>query len=249
MSKGEITIRAFSTLEEMRACVPLQQSIWQYAELDVVPHHVFVMAQKIGGQTLGAFDGECAVGFVLAFPALSKGEAYLHSHMTAVLPEYQNSGVGRRLKLAQRDDALARGISLIKWTFDPLQLKNAHFNIARLGAIARQCIPNLYGRTSSRLHNGLPTDRLLAEWWLSSDRVKATLQGRMAQPAPKHEEIPVPVDIDQICKSDPDQAESIQRGLRARLQQLFDSSYAITDFRMDQQYGTYLLEAYEDRVH
>ena len=92
--------------------------------------------------------------------------------MVGVLAEYRDRGVGRLLKLAQREDALARQINRIEWTFDPLQLKNASFNIARLGAIVRHYIPNLYGRTSSPLHAGLPTDRLVAEWWVRSSRVK-----------------------------------------------------------------------------
>ena len=93
------------------------------------------MAQSIGGQVLGAFDGDMMVGFAMALPGYRDGHAYLHSHMLAVLPEYRNAGLGRRLKLAQRDDAIARGFDLMEWTFDPLEIKNAHLNIARLGAI------------------------------------------------------------------------------------------------------------------
>jgi len=246
LQETEITIRPFAALEEMHACVRLQQAIWQYSDLDVVPHNILVVARKTGGQVLGAFFGERAVGFVLAFPALRNGRSYLHSHMTAVLPEYQGHGVGRRLKLAQRDDALARGISLIEWTFDHLQLKNAHFNIARLGAIVRHSFPDLYGRTSSHLHSGLPTDRLLAEWWLSSERVKDILDGRTREIGTKHEQISVPIDISQIGKLDSRQAESIQRGLRLKFQQLFKDSYAVTGFRLDHERGIYSLEPYED---
>src|SRR6202012_2433270 len=100
---------------------------------------------------------------------------YLHSHMLAVLPEYRNAGLGRRLKLAQRDDALSRGFDLMEWTFDPLEIKNAYFNLERLGAIARRYNVNQYGITSSPLQGGLPTDRLVAEWWLKSKRVEQLL--------------------------------------------------------------------------
>lgn len=124
-----------------------------------------------------AYDGETLVGLALAFVATREGLAYLHSHMVAVLVGYQNRGVGRMLKLAQRENALDRGINLIEWTFDPLRLKNAHFNIERLGAIVRHYLSNLYGRTSSPLHAGLPTDRLVAEWWVRSQRVEAVLAG------------------------------------------------------------------------
>ena len=99
--------------------------------------------------------------------------------MLGVLPGIsQFAGVGRTLKLTQRDDALRRGIELIEWTFDPLEIKNAFFNMERLGAIVRRYVPNQYGTTSSPLHGGLPTDRCIAEWWISSPRVKAILAGQ-----------------------------------------------------------------------
>ncbi len=118
------------------------------------------------------------VGFCFAIPGVKpNGQAYLHSHMLGVLPEYRNSGIGRRLKLRQRDEALARGIKLIEWTFDPLELKNAFFNIERLGAIVRRYSENQYGVTQSPLHGGLPTDRCIAEWWIDSPRVRRVLAG------------------------------------------------------------------------
>ncbi len=119
------------------------------------------------------------IGFCMAIPGLKAGgKTYLHSHMLGVLPDYRNSGVGRTLKLMQRDDALGRGIDLIEWTFDPLEIKNAFFNMERLGAIVRRYVPNQYGTTSSPLHGGLPTDRCIAEWWIASPRVKAILAGQ-----------------------------------------------------------------------
>ena len=98
--------------------------------------------------------------------------------MLAVLPEYRNRGIGKMLKIAQREDALARGIDLIEWTFDPMEVKNAYFNIERLGAIVRRYTPDFYGSSTSPLHGTLPTDRLHAEWWLKSDRVEAVMAGR-----------------------------------------------------------------------
>ena len=109
--------------------------------------------------------------------------------MAAVLPEFRDLGIGRRLKLAQREDALARGISLIEWTFDPLQTKNAYFNICRLGAIARRYLTDVYGSTSSPLHAGLPTDRLVAEWHLESERVVDILAGKEPARGPSVERV------------------------------------------------------------
>ena len=124
-----IEIRKLMQLEEFRSAVQLQKVIWGFDDIDLLPLRFFVVASRVGGQVLGAFDGETMIGFCLGIPGVKPdGHAYLHSHMLGVLPEYHNLGIGRRLKLQQRDDALSRGIPLIEWTFDPLELKNAFFN-------------------------------------------------------------------------------------------------------------------------
>ena len=156
---------------QFQTCVDLQIAVWGYSDGDVIPRRVFLLADRIGGQVLGAFDGDTIAGFAMALPGYKYGKPYLHSHMLAVLPEYRNLGLGRRLKLAQREDAMARGFELMEWTFDPLEIKNAHLNIARLGAICRRYQADFYGPSSSPLQGGLPTDRLYAEWWLRSPRV------------------------------------------------------------------------------
>ena len=176
-SLGDFVIRHVRELDELEACVQLQVATWGYDPADVVPRRLFSLAARIGGQVLGAFLGERLVAFLLALPAFRNGLGYLHSHMLAVSPEYRDRGLGRQLKLAQREDALARGIALIEWTFDPLETKNAHLNLNRLGAIARRYAHNFYGLTSSPLQGGLPTDRLYAEWWLRSKRVERALGG------------------------------------------------------------------------
>ena len=118
---------------------------------------MFVVATKIGGHVMGAFDtsGERSgkselVGFALAIPGMRNGHCYLHSHMLAVRQQYRNGGLGRRMKLSQREDALARGFELMEWTFDPLEIKNAYLNIEMLGAITPRYNVNQYGITSSR---------------------------------------------------------------------------------------------------
>src|SRR5580693_5265216 len=214
MVKRGIQIRPMEDAEEMSVCVALQQRIWGYAPIDTVPDQIFIVAKKTGGQVMVAYDAETPVGFALAFAATRDGLGYLHSHMVGVVEEYQNRGVGRLLKLAQREDALARGIDLIEWTFDPLQLKNARFNIERLGAIARRYIPNLYGRTSSPLHAGLPTDRLVAEWWLRSSRVENILNSNPPVVDAAAVRISIPSSIRQICQEKPAEAEKIQSQMR-----------------------------------
>src|SRR5579863_35202 len=180
-----IEIGKLTNQDEYRQAVALQREIWGFAEIDLLPVRLFVVASKIGGHSLGAFDADRMVGFCLAIPGLKQGaRGYLHSHMLGVLPQYNNHGIGRAMKLAQRTEALAQGIDLIEWTFDPLELKNAYFNIEKLGAVIRRYAPNQYGLTSSPLHGGLPTDRCIAEWWISGDRAEAAINGRpMSRPA------------------------------------------------------------------
>lgn len=167
----QIEVRLCLDLAELQACVDLQKEVWGFADTDLIPIRMFVVAQKIGGQVIGGFrDGEL-IAFSLAIPGNRNGHPYLHSHMLAVREQYRNSGVGRRIKLAQREEALKAGIELMEWTFDPLEIKNAYLNLHKLGAIARRYTINQYGISSSPLQGGLPTDRLIAEWWLRSRRV------------------------------------------------------------------------------
>jgi predicted GNAT superfamily acetyltransferase len=244
IAEVKLQLRELHSVGEMQACVELQQRVWGYSDLETVPDHVFLVAAKTGGHVLGAFDGNTMAGFALAFSASRNGRTYLHSHLVAVLPEYQNHGVGRALKIAQREDALNKGIESIEWTYDPLQIKNAYFNIARLGAIARQYLPDLYGRTSSPLHGGLPTDRLVAEWWVASPRVEAVIAGR--QPAPRYgRRIFVSAEIGNLRTTDLPTAERMQSEVRSQFQQLFSAGYAVTGFEVEEQGGAYVLEPYK----
>src|SRR5271154_4915796 len=156
-----IQLRKLTTLPDFHRCVELQRAIWNESDLETEPYVTFVVANQTGGQVLGAFDNDTMIGFSMSFVGLRDNSPYLHSHMTGVLPNYRDKGVGRQLKLFQREEALSRSIRRIEWTFDPLEIRNAHFNLNRLGAIARNLIPNFYGLTSSPLHRNLPTDRLL----------------------------------------------------------------------------------------
>jgi predicted GNAT superfamily acetyltransferase len=179
LSGETIRIEALTEFVQFDTCVALQDAVWGYDDSGKMSQKVFLLASQIGGQVLGALQGETLVGYAMALPGVRNGHAYLHSHHLAVLPEYRNFGVGRRLKLAQRDEALARGIELMEWTFDPLEIKNSHLNFAKLGAISRRYKRNFYGESSSPLHGGLPTDRIFAEWWLQSERVTRILNGEM----------------------------------------------------------------------
>jgi predicted GNAT superfamily acetyltransferase len=148
--------------------------------------------------------------------------------------------------LAQRDDALARGIDLIEWTFDPLQLRNAYFNIVRLGVIVRQYLPNVYGRTTSSLDAGLPTDRLVAQWWIREPGVRQVLGNQSLRAPGEVHRIRLPRRIREICSTDPERARQVQLRLSEEFQQHLHDSWAVTGFELDEQYGSYLLEQYED---
>jgi predicted GNAT superfamily acetyltransferase len=239
----EIEIRGCSTLPEYEECVRIEHAVW--GEEISLPSGMCVVAHHIGGQVIGAFDGAEMIGFALAFPGVralhpsgqpAEGvkQIFLHSHMAAILPEYQNRGIGRRLKLAQRDDALRRGIELIEWTFDPLQPKNAHFNLVRLGAVARRFIPNCYGITASPLHGELPTDRLVAEWWLDSPRVRQIVAGRSPEPAASNppdnhaRRISIPANFHEIQQRDAEAALRIHAETRAQFQKSLAEGFVVT---------------------
>ena len=190
-----ILIRKCEGLDDMRACVALQKEVWNFTDIELVPLRMFVVAQKIGGQVIGAFDGSEMISFALAIPGARNGHAYLHSHMLAVRSQYRNAGLGRRMKLFQREDAIQRGFELMEWTFDPLEIKNAYLNIEKLGAIARRYNVNQYGITTSPLQGGLPTDRLIAEWWLKSKRVETLIGNGSLTPIQSVKSISVPARV------------------------------------------------------
>ncbi len=246
---GEIAVRHCHGIEEFKVCFALQQAVWGKSDIDI-PVPMFVVAAESGGQVLGAFDGDNMVGFTLAIAGWRDGRAFLHSHMTAVLEGYRDRGIGRRLKLFQRDDALARGISLVEWTFDPLEVKNAYFNLMRLGAIARRYLPNVYGVTSSPLHGGIPTDRLVAEWWLASSRVEAILAGRANSPvqdAPSQDrtQILVPADLPEPRQSDLAKSLAIQARIRGQFQLWLAKGYAATAVEVESDGARYILEPWK----
>ena len=241
-SQAVIEIRPLNQFEEFEEAVRLQQTIWGFADMEMLPLRSFVVYGKIGGQLFGAYDGDEMVAFLIAVPGIKPGpRPYLHSHMLGVLPAWRNAGIGRRLKLRQREEALERGIELIEWTFDPLELKNAFFNLERLGAVVRRYAENQYGVTASPLHGGLPTDRCIAEWWTDSPRVRAVLAGETVA---RHAEelIAYPSDIARIRSEDPGRAREIQRRNGEKFQRAFERGLAVTGFERSETEGIYLLE-------
>jgi len=244
VTADSIVLRRCQGLEELRACVALQKEVWNFTDAELVPLRMFVVADKVGGQVMGAFDGNEMVGFALSVPGTRSGHVYLHSHMLAVRTDHRNGGLGRRLKLLQREEALARGIELIEWTFDPLEIKNAYLNIERLGAVARRYNINQYGITSSPLQGGLPSDRLIAEWWLKSKRVETLLATGKNPALVCEESIAVPAQI-YDWKAAPetrDQARQVQERNRVAFLRAFSQGLAVLGYERDVEgNGKYLL--------
>ena len=172
-----IVVRSLHSIAEFRDVIALEHQIWGYDDPeDAVGIPIFVITVKRGGILLGAFDDGQLIGFVYSLAGLKNGTPMQWSHMLGVKPEYRASGLGRRLKLEQRRVALAMGLDLMEWTYDPLQAVNAHLNFQRLGVVVEEYHQNVYGDSSSTLHRGNPTDRFIAQWWLRSPRVEALLE-------------------------------------------------------------------------
>jgi predicted GNAT superfamily acetyltransferase len=250
MTNDAVVLRRCHGIEEFRACVALQKEVWNFSDAELVPLRMFVVADKVGGQVMGAFDRDTMVGFALSVPGTRTGHIYLHSHMLAVRKDYRNGGLGRRLKLMQREDALARGIELIEWTFDPLEIKNAYLNIEKLGAIARRYNINQYGITSSPLQGGLPSDRLIAEWWLKSKRVE-TLLATGKNPAFREERsVSVPAKIYdwKATAETRDQARQVQERNREQFLKAFADDLVVLGYERDaEDNGKFLLGRWDEK--
>ena len=246
-----IVIRNCRGQQELEACVEMQVETWGYDPTEVIPRKAFLVWQKVGGQVMGAFDTdlpgaaaeggpESMVGFLCGLPGLKslpdeEPKPYLHSHMMAVKESYRNRGLGAQLKLAQREEAMSRGIRLIEWTFDPLEIKNAFLNIHKLGAIVRSYFVDFYGVSSSRLQGGLPTDRLVAEWRLGSPHVRDILEERTGPVLTIEERIVVPAAIYEwkATEDGRERALAVQMENRSRFQRAFAQGLAVIGFNRD----------------
>jgi predicted GNAT superfamily acetyltransferase len=249
MSADSIVLRRCQGLDELKACVALQKAVWNFTDAELVPLRMFVVADKVGGQVMGAFDGDVMVGFALSVPGTRSGLVYLHSHMLAVRKDHRNGGLGRRLKMLQREDALSRGIELIEWTFDPLEIKNAYLNIEKLGAIARRYTINQYGITSSPLQGGLPSDRLIAEWWLKSKRVETLLATGKNPPVTIDSSVAVPAQIYdwKAALETREQARQVQEHNREEFLRAFSQGRAVLSYERDSEgNGKYLLGNWDE---
>lgn len=244
----KIIIRQCAGVEELGACVRLQREVFALPEIEISPVRHFIVTNRAGGFTLGAFTGENSlVGFVLSVPSFLGNKKFFYSHMTAVKKEFQSCGIGARLKWAQREEALRRGVDFIKWTFQPVQARNAFFNLEKLGAVVRHYEPNFYGTDYSTLENqdekiGLDSDRLFAEWRLESEKVKKLAKGESYLEKKNFvKTIEIPNDWNALVKADPRKAIAEQARAKDEFQAAFARGLVGRGFEKNETNPKYLL--------
>jgi predicted GNAT superfamily acetyltransferase len=256
-----VTYKRIEELEDVNKVVELQSDIWSR---DVVsPQPQLLASIHHGGIIIGAFVKEILVGFCYGFAGFKENEAYLVSHMTGILPDYQNAGIGYQLKVMQRDWAINYGYNRMVWTFDPLEIRNGYFNVCKLGAYSKCYIPSYYGEMKDKLNKGLPSDRLLIVWDLRSKRVEdAVIQSKITKtekeyklllnweqlaeytvpimPQKKIEKtqggyrVPVPTNIQSIKQQNSELALAWRYAVRAAISEAFANGFRITGVQKEQ---------------
>ncbi len=251
--RSEIDIRECATVEEFDQCVRLQREAFGLPDLELSPRRHLIVARSAGGFALGAFDGGRLVGFVLnqlaarRSPETGAEETIGYSHMMAVAKDYQNRGVGARLKWAQRARVIADGRRFIRWTWDPVQSRNAHFNLNRLGVVVRSYAVNYYGTDYSTVTGkfgeplGLDSDRLVAEWALDSPRVEAFARGESpGPPGSPAASVVIPADWGGLVREDPAAARAELRRVREEFRAAFIDGLVCAGFERDASRPRYL---------
>ena len=243
----ETTIRECTTIEEFDGCLSLQREAFGLPDLELSPRRHLIVSRQAGGWTLGAFVADRMVGFVHHLAAVrGNNDIFGYSHMMAVAKDYQNKGVGARLKWAQRERALSEGRKLIKWTWDPMQSRNAHFNLNRLGVTVDTYAENFYGidysaDSSIKEKLGLPSDRLFATWDLESERVRALASGTAVPVEGKPvTTIAIPAQWNALIKSEPHKALEEQARVRADFRRTFADGLICAGFERGDEQSRYL---------
>jgi predicted GNAT superfamily acetyltransferase len=243
-----VEIRQVKTIEEYNACVLLQRDVFGLPDLEISPRRHLIVSEQAGGWTLGAFLKERLVGFVHHLAAVRGSDIFGYSHMMAVAGDFQNKGVGAQLKWAQRARALSEGRDFIKWTFEPVKARNAHFNLNRLGVVVRSYAVNFYGtdygQDPADHPGGLPemdSDRLFASWELNSPRVEALSQRREVSVSKANDVIEIPNDFAGLLKSDPAAAKAEALRIREEFLRAFGAGLVCRAFERDEKRPKYFL--------
>ena len=226
-------IRDLSGMAEFRLAEALQYAVWGADDV-ADPADLMMVIQAEGGLAAGAFDGDTLIGYVFAFP--TRTPHIQHSHRLAVLAQARGTGLGAALKWYQRDWCLARDITHLRWTFDPLRAANARLNIGVLGAQVTTYYPDYYGAMEG-INKGTPSDRLLADWHLNAAPVVARASGLRL--GPDGQRIVIPKDFAGLMVTNPAQAAQERLRLRAALTEKLALGFAIIGF--DAEHCAYIL--------
>jgi predicted GNAT superfamily acetyltransferase len=244
---SNVEIREVSSIDEYDACIRLQREVFGLPDLEISPRRHLIVSREAGGWTLAAFNNGTIVGFVHHLAAVRGDEIFGYSHMMAVAAAYQNLGVGAKLKWAQRTRALGEGRNFIKWTFEPMRGRNAHFNLNRLGVVIRDYAVNFYGTDyvtnpveKNAGASGMDSDRLFASWDLNSPRVEALAAGREFPLGEPDQMIEIPADFPALLKTNPDTAKSEQLRVRKEFMALLGAGLVCRAFNRDATRPTYL---------
>lgn len=258
----KITFQTITSIAEMHEVEELQKIVWQVPDIEVVPNSQLVAAVRAGGVLLGAFDGGKMVGFAYGFVSFERGQMAHHSHMLAVLPEYRNYKLGEKLKRAQRQFVLQQGITLMSWTFDPLQSLNAYFNFNKLGVVSDTYFVDFYGDDAPSFLHQNSTDRLWVFWHLDEEKLKPEVnldnvkrlvqldKGEIPLTSDLTEEeylaIEIPTNINKLQDENIELAVEWRKATRKAFAEAIMNGYTATEFyrmnRDGQDYGAYLLK-------
>jgi len=252
MNNIQFEIRECTSVEDLSECVALQREVFVLPEIEISPVRHFIVTRNAGGFTLGAFAEKKLVGFVLSVAAFVGRERFFYSHMTAVRKAFQSHGIGAKLKWAQREQALAKGVNFIKWTFQPVQARNAFFNLEKLGATVRHYEPNFYGTDYSTVGDqsakiGLDSDRLFAEWHLESEKVKRFAKGEnFAETDEIVKSVVIPTDWNNLVKTNLQEAIAEQTRVKGEFQTAFAENLICKGFERNEINPKYLLYKEKD---
>ena len=247
MKNETVEIRECLSVEDLSQCVALQKEVFALPEIEISPLRHFIVSRHAGGFTMGAFAGNQLVGFVLSVPAFVGNSRFFYSHMAAVKKGFQSSGIGAKLKWAQRATSLEKGVNFIKWTFQPVQSRNAFFNLEKLGAIIKHYEPNFYGTDYSTSGDttkniGLDSDRLFAEWHLTDEKVERLSKGEnYAETNAVVRQIELNFDWNELVTNDALRAVAEQNRMKTEFQAAFAENLVCRAFKRSAETSTYLL--------
>ena len=251
MSDSAVAIRECSSVDDFHQCIELERAVWKDEDIGIMPIRLYMISKACNAPTIGAFESNGRlVGFVHTMIALMDGHIVYHSHLAAVVENLRHKDIGYRMKLAQRQHAIDAGVPLIIWTFDPLQSRNAHLNINKLGAVIRRYEVNYYNEgLSSVFDSDVPNDRVFAEWWVASSHVASALAGQRPAPQSHAKSVVIPEEINQVRSRSVDEHRKWRMRVREDFQRALTGNQIVRAFERTDGTSRYLLGKDEEQFH